>query len=96
MEEVEVDNKWGYEEIALEELVTEPDETQLLIVALLMRLYDVNMALLREVNEERALEIYTEHNAGGNFNPTMYVPDLTSAESNLGAVEDIDEEVEND
>lgn len=45
-------------------------------LTLLMRIYDVQMALLNEANEERADEIYDWHEAGHTFNPPIYLVDV--------------------
>lgn len=46
----------------------------MLQTAILMRLYDVNMALLNEVDEERADAVFDRHADGGHFNPPTMVP----------------------
>lgn len=53
---------------------SKPDETQLAIIALLMRLYDVNMALLSHFDAALADEIFDSHAAGGSFNPALFIP----------------------
>jgi hypothetical protein len=53
---------------------TGPSETELVIVALLMRLYDVNMALLSHFDKPTADKIYDTHNEGGSFNPQIFIP----------------------
>lgn len=60
----------------LPELVsTGPSETDKIIVTMLMRLYDVQMAILSLMNKPTADEIFDAHNQGGHFNPEIYVPE---------------------
>jgi len=55
--------------------VDNPDY-QLAIIALLMRLYDINLAVLNEMNPQRADGIYEAHSQGNHFNPQLYIPDI--------------------
>lgn len=55
---------------------TGPSETELVTVALLMRLYDINLALLAYFNDARANEIYEAHEKGGSFNPPVFIPSM--------------------
>lgn len=81
------DEKWynddkekSFDAVMLEaEYDVEAKERELVIIALLMRLYDVNLGLLKETNPTLAEEIYEEHAAGGNFNPAIFVPDFAQA-----------------
>ena len=43
----------------------DPEVTQQTILLMLMRLYDVGMSLLSELNDERAEHIEGVHDAGG-------------------------------
>lgn len=56
------------------EATAAPSETELVIVALLMRLYDLNLAILSTMDEKRADEIYEAHEKGGHFNPPVFIP----------------------
>lgn len=88
MREVPRDEKWidaendgeaGTEfEAVLES--TGPSETELVMVALLMRLYDINMALLSHVNKQTADSIYEAHEKGGHFNPPIFIPTASETE----------------
>lgn len=53
---------------------TGPSETELVIIGLLMRIYDAQMALLGAHYEEAAAELWDIHEAGGHRNPTMWIP----------------------
>ena len=64
------------EPVFLPEIVSEPSEESRIIIALLMRLYDVQMALLTKVDPETADKLYDDHEAGKDFNPTIYIPEL--------------------
>lgn len=52
----------------------------MLQVALLMRLYDVNMALLNQVDEKTADDVFEAHHAGRHFNPPTMIPVLERQE----------------
>ena len=65
-------------EITGEILETSPSETELVIVSLLMRLYDLNLAILNHLDENRANEIYEAHEKGLHFNPPIFVPEVGS------------------
>lgn len=54
----------------------QPSETELVIVSLLMRLYDLNLAILTHLDEDRADDIYEAHEKGGHFNPPIFIPDV--------------------
>lgn len=51
-----------------------PTEGELVIISLLMRLYDVQLAILNEMNEDRANEVFDHHDNGGHFNPKIFIP----------------------
>lgn len=55
-----------------------PSEAELVIISLLMRIYDVNLALLSHFNSEVADEIHDGHAEGKSFNPPMFIPALES------------------
>lgn len=61
-------------------LQSSPSEESLVTVALLMRIYDIQMALLSEVNKDLADEIYDTHAAGGHFNPQIFIPKVSTEE----------------
>lgn len=61
-------------------LQTAPDETQLIIVSLLMRLYDLNMALLSVQAPKIADDIFDHHAKGGHYNPEIFIPNYREAE----------------
>lgn len=60
----------------LAELITTPTETELVTVSLLMRIYDVQLALLAHFDQERADEVYETHEKGGHYNPPIFIPDM--------------------
>lgn len=55
---------------------TGPSETELVQVALLMRLYDLGMAILTSMDEDKANQVYEAHEKGGHFNPPVFIPDV--------------------
>lgn len=57
-----------------EVLESGPSETDLVIIALLMRIYDLNLALLSHFNKPQADEVYEAHAKGDHFNPKIYIP----------------------
>jgi hypothetical protein len=59
---------------AAEGVASQPSEHELVVVALLMRIYDVQMALLSMVNKEQADHIFDTHANGGHFNPQIFIP----------------------
>jgi hypothetical protein len=78
MKEVAPDNKWGEDQTLFPELVsTGPSDAELLTITLLGRLYDIQMAILTVLDEETAGKVFDAHEQGENFNPPMYIPDLT-------------------
>lgn len=54
------------------------DENSLVIISLLMRLYDIQMALLSEMNKDLADSIYDTHALGGHFNPQIFIPNVST------------------
>lgn len=66
----------GVTELAPVVSETKPSEYQLAIISLLMRLYDINMALLSHFDEDSANEIYETHEKGGHFNPQIFIPNF--------------------
>lgn len=65
-------------------MTTGPSETDLVIVSLLMRLYDIQMALLSKVDKELADSIYDTHNGGGHFNPQIFIPSTDESDDSQG------------
>lgn len=61
-----------------------PSETELVIVALLMRNYDISMALLSHFDKETADRIYDAHENGGTFNPPIFIPTPTEIDPDNG------------
>lgn len=77
MKETTRDSKWVDDELPPAELdSTGPREVELVIVSLLMRLYDLNLALLAETSQKRADEVYNAHTKGEHFNPPIFVPEV--------------------
>lgn len=77
MREVTRDEKFPDEETTGEVVLnTSPSETELVQVALLMRLYDLGMAILTSMNEDRANQVYEAHEKGEHFNPPVFIPDV--------------------
>lgn len=65
------------EELPGAELIsTGPSETELVQVALLMRLYDLGMAILTAMDEDKANQVFEAHEKGGHFNPPVFIPDV--------------------
>lgn len=60
---------------------TGPSEAELVQIALLMRLYDLNMALLSVMSKVTADEVYEAHARGEHFNPPVFLPDMRPAET---------------
>jgi hypothetical protein len=58
----------------------QPDEIQSAILVTLMRLYDVQMALLNETNPTVADIIFEKHEKGEDYNPTIYIPTMVRRE----------------
>lgn len=90
MKEIEPDSKWEDEGGSIAhtngDFVTERHapvdkldkilESNMVIIGFLSRLYDIHMAALNAVDSEAADNIYETHEAGGNFNPPMFIPDI--------------------
>lgn len=78
MRETPRDNMWGEnsQEVKAEPVSGGPSETELVQVALLMRLYDLNLALLSHFDSKRANEVYAAHEKGEHFNPPVYIPEV--------------------
>lgn len=55
-------------------------EAQLVTVSLLMRIYDVQMALLSLQDKSMADEIFDAHEKGATFNPPVFIPELSETE----------------
>lgn len=55
---------------------TGPSETELVQVALLMRLYDLGMAILTSMDEDKANQVFEAHEKGEHFNPPVFIPEV--------------------
>lgn len=53
-----------------------PTESELAIISLLMRLYDINMALLNHLDRDTADAIFESHQKGQHFNPEIFIPNF--------------------
>lgn len=53
----------------------DPEITQQLILLQLMRLYDVQMSILSEMNDERAEAMQQKHDAGGLYTEMPWISD---------------------
>ncbi len=62
------------------ELQSIPSETDLAVIALLMRIYDLQLANLNAVDPDRANEIYEAHEKGEHFNPMLFIPQMVPNE----------------
>jgi hypothetical protein len=69
------------EEIAGSLIESGPSEESLVTVALLMRIYDIQMAILSHFDKPTADKIYDMHAKGGHYNPPIYVPKVTTGET---------------
>jgi hypothetical protein len=49
-------------------------ESNMVIVSLLMRLYDLTLATLSRLDDDEATRIYETHAKGGHFNPPIFIP----------------------
>lgn len=61
-------------EITGELIESGPSETELVQVALLMRLYDLGMAILTSLDEDKANQVFEAHEKGEHFNPPIFIP----------------------
>lgn len=57
-------------------LVSSPSETELVQIMLMMRLYDLGMAILNKMDPATADSIFEAHKEGKDFNPDLYVPEM--------------------
>jgi predicted membrane-bound mannosyltransferase len=71
VKEVVADEKWEDERGTVN---VAPSESELVTIALLMRLYDLNLALLNHFDSDLADEIYELHEKGGHKNPQLFIP----------------------
>lgn len=60
-------------------LEAQPSTESKIIISLLMRIYDVQMALLTKVDPETADKLFDAHEEGKDFNPTIYIPEINDA-----------------
>lgn len=79
MKEIEVDDKWVGTDVPVATLETTGEfeallEGQSVIITLLMRLYDIEMANLSFVNKAVADQLYDAHARGEHSNPAIYIP----------------------
>lgn len=79
MHESERDSQWKNEPEAQNHTTgpTQPGEPEAMSMemahlVLLQRIYDVQLAILNEMNSDRADEIFEEHERGRNFNPPIW------------------------
>jgi hypothetical protein len=70
----------GLEPTAPVVLESQPDEVQSAILVTLMRLYDVQMALLNHFDTASADAIFEKHQQGEDYNPTIYIPTMVRRE----------------
>lgn len=95
MREVPKDDKWTsgaeyterelkarYEALKEEsKRTTAPRESELALIGLLMRIYDVNMAILSNINKPEADALYEAHERGEILNPDLFIPSFESTET---------------
>lgn len=79
MKEVEVDNKWieenGRNETpTVAEVEVDPLEIAKAQLVMLMRLYDIQMAILTLQDAGKADQIFDAHDVGQLFNPQLFIP----------------------
>ena len=78
MKEVEPDKQFPGEEVPSEEfapvLSSGPSEIELATIALLMRIYDTQSAILHALDPEKANEVWDAHARGDHFNPEIFIP----------------------
>lgn len=58
--------------------VAAPSQAELIQIALLMRIYDAQMELLRHFNPTAAEVVYEAHERGEHGNPPVFLPDWQS------------------
>lgn len=83
MKEVEPDSKWLDTPGIPEKETTDPEisvdeyerEVQKAQLVMLMRIYDVQMALLTKMDPENANKIFDSHDTGELFNPQLFIPE---------------------
>lgn len=85
MREVPRDNQFPNEGVPSDDfapvLSSGPSETELVIVALLMRIYDTNVEILRALDEDKADAVWELHEQGGHANPPIFIPDVATPDS---------------
>lgn len=59
---------------------SQPNEIQSAILVTLMRIYDVQMALLTHFDTATADAIYAKHEQGEDYNPTIFIPTMVRRE----------------
>lgn len=75
MREVTRDSKWLND---VKQQINQPSEESKIIIALLMRIYDVQMALLSHASKGDADKLYDAHARGEDFNPQIFIPEITA------------------
>lgn len=58
----------------------EPSTESKVVITMLMRLYDIQMAMLNEMNPDVADRIYDAHDKGEFFNPEIFIPEIKDKE----------------
>lgn len=76
MHESTPDNKWIGEGEQNEDVATGNDPNEILKAQLvmLMRLYDIQMAILTKTDPKQADNIFDAHDRGELFNPQLFIP----------------------
>lgn len=84
MKEVPQDDKWIDDGGSWKEpnRVPPASDVELMTLTLLMRLYDIGLALLSNVNEEDATKVLEAHARGEVFNPAISIPTFTEKNDN--------------
>lgn len=54
----------------------EPSTESKIIISLLMRIYDVQMAMLSHMSKDTADRLYEAHENGEDYNPTIFIPEI--------------------
>lgn len=88
MKEVSPDSKWQDPNWPDRPMLVVPpapaaatEENQRAILTVLMRIYDVQMAILSYTNKKAADEIYDMHSRGELANPEFFIMDFVRPES---------------
>lgn len=65
------------------EVAGRPTEAELVTIGLLMRLYDLQLAILHCLDSDKADEVYDHHEAGGHYNPTIFIPQPKASDDTI-------------